>query len=74
MVQAVGPWGEQIGLSFWAGARGSGILLGLPFPWVWRVGLRAFFFKPYQLLSILYTLDQSPKKYGNEYGHGNKTR
>ena len=32
MVQAVGPWGEQIGLSFWDVARGSGILLGLPFP------------------------------------------
>ena len=46
MVQAVGPWDEQIGLSFWAGAKGSGILLGLPFPWAWRVGLRAYFSNP----------------------------
>ena len=35
MVLTVGPWGEQIRLSFWAGARGSGILLTLPFPWAW---------------------------------------
>ena len=49
MVQAVGPWGEQTGLPFWVGARGSGISLGLPFPPAWRVGLCALFFKPYQL-------------------------
>ena len=42
----VGLWGEQIRLSFWAGAKGSGISLGLPFPWAWRVGLRAYFLNP----------------------------
>ena len=46
MVQSVGPWGEQIGLLFWAGAKGSGILLGLHFPSAWRVCLRAYFLNP----------------------------
>ena len=32
IVHAVSPWGDQTGLPFWAGARGSGVLLGLPFP------------------------------------------
>ena len=53
MVQAVGPWGEQIGLSFRAGARGSGILLDLPFPWSWRMGLRAYFLNPINYLPAL---------------------
>ena len=46
VVHAVGPWGEQIGLSFWVGARGSGVSLGLSFPWAWRVGLHAYFLNP----------------------------
>ena len=46
IVHVVGPWGEQTGLPFWAGARGSGVSLGLPFPWAWRVGLRAYFLNP----------------------------
>ena len=46
MVQAFGPWGEQIGLSFWVCARGSGILLGLPSPWAWQVGLCAYVLNP----------------------------
>ena len=43
IVHAIGPWGEQTGLPFWAGARGPGVSLGLSFPWAWRVGLRAYF-------------------------------
>ena len=43
IVHVVGPWGEQTGLPFWADARGSGVSLGLLFPWAWRVGLRAYF-------------------------------
>ena len=35
IVHVVGPWGEQTGLSFWAGARDSGVSLGLPFLWAW---------------------------------------
>ena len=46
IVHAVGPWGEQTGLPFWAGARGSSVSLGLPFPWAWRVGLCAYFLNP----------------------------
>ena len=46
IVHVVGPWGKQTGLPFWAGARGSGVLLGLPFPWAWGVGLRAYFLNP----------------------------
>ena len=33
IIHVVGPWGEQTGLPFWAGARGSCVSLGLPFPW-----------------------------------------
>ena len=43
IVRAIGPWGERTGLPFWVGARGLGVSLGLPFPWAWRVGLRAYF-------------------------------
>ena len=43
MVHAIGPWGDQTGLPSWPGARGSGVSLGLPFPWAWRVGLRDYF-------------------------------
>ena len=39
-------WGERTGLSFWAGARGLGVLLGSPLLWAWRVGLRAYFSNP----------------------------
>ena len=46
IVHAVGPWGEQIGLPFWVGAKGSSVSLGLHFPWAWRVGLRAYFSNP----------------------------
>ena len=46
IVHVVGPWGEQTGLPFWADARGFGVSLGLPFPWAWRVGLRAYFLNP----------------------------
>ena len=46
IVHVVGSWGEQTGLPFWAGAKGSSVLLGLPFPWAWRVGLRAYFLNP----------------------------
>ena len=46
IVHVVSPLGGQTGLPFWAGARGSGISLGLPFPWAWRVGLRAYFLNP----------------------------
>ena len=52
IVHVVGPWGEQAG--FWAGARGSGVSLDLPFPWAWRVGLHAYFFKPYQKQIIMF--------------------
>ena len=43
IVHAIGHWADQTGLPFWAGARGSGVLLGLSFPWAWRVGLHAYF-------------------------------
>ena len=46
IVHVVSPLSGQTGLPFWAGARGSGISLGLPFPWAWRVGLRAYFLNP----------------------------
>ena len=46
MIHVVGPWGEQTRLPFWVGGRGSGISLGLPFPWAWRVGLRFYFLNP----------------------------
>ena len=40
IIHAIGPWGEQTGLPFLVGARGSDVSLGLPFPWAWRVGLQ----------------------------------
>ena len=46
IVHAIGPWVERTGLPFWAGARGPGVSLGLPFPWAWRVGLHAYFLNP----------------------------
>ena len=46
IVHAIGPWDERTGLPFWAGTRDSGVSLGLPFPWAWRVGLRAYFLNP----------------------------
>ena len=39
-------WDERTGLSFWAGVRGLGVLLGLPLLWAWRVGLHAYFSNP----------------------------
>ena len=53
IVHAIGPWGERTGLPFWAGTRDSGVSLGLPFPWAWRVGLRAYFLNPISCLSAL---------------------
>ena len=44
MLSAFG--GERTGLSFWAGARGLGVSLGLPLIWAWRVGLRTYFSNP----------------------------
>ena len=41
-----GLWVERAGPSFWAGARGLDVLLGVPFLWAWRVGLRAHFPNP----------------------------
>ena len=35
IVRAISPWGERTGLPFRAGARGSGVSLGLPFSWAW---------------------------------------
>ena len=46
IVHAVGPWGEQNGLPFWASVRGSEVSLGLPFPWAWKVDLRTYFLNP----------------------------
>ena len=30
ITHAIDLWGERIGLSFWAGAKGLGVLLGVP--------------------------------------------
>ena len=46
IVHAVGPWGEQTGLPFRADVKGSGVSLGLPFPWALRVSLRTYFLNP----------------------------
>ena len=46
IIHVVGLWGERIGLSFWADARGLGVSMGLPLLWAWRVGLRAYFSNP----------------------------
>ena len=48
-----GLWGERTGLSFWAGAKSLGVLLGLPFLWFWRVCLRSYFSNPISFLNIL---------------------
>ena len=42
-------WDKRTGLSFWISAKDLGVSLDWPLPWAWRVGLRALFFKPYQL-------------------------
>ena len=34
-VRTTGSWGEQTGLPFWAGARGPGVSMSLPFSWAW---------------------------------------
>ena len=46
IIHVTGPCGERIGLPFWAGARGLGVSLGLPFLWAWRVGMSAYFSNP----------------------------
>ena len=46
IIHVIGLWGERTGLSFWAGARGLGVLLGLSLLWAWRVNLRAYFSNP----------------------------
>ena len=46
IVHAIDHWGERTGLPFWASAMRSGVSLGLPFPWAWRVGLRTYFLNP----------------------------
>ena len=43
IICVIGLWGERTGLSFWAGARGLSVSLGLPLLWAWGVGLRAYF-------------------------------
>ena len=48
-VRAIGPWGERTGLSFWAGARGPGVSMSLPFSLGLVNGPARLFFKPYQL-------------------------
>ena len=53
IIHVVGPWGEQTRLPFWTGARGSGVSLGLPFLWAWRVGLHAYFSNPISFPSAL---------------------
>ena len=53
IVHVVGPWGEQTRLPFWAGARVSGVSLGLPFPWARRVGMRTYFLNPISCLPAL---------------------
>ena len=51
IIHVVGLWGERIGLSFWADAKGLGVSMGLPLLWAWRGGPMRLFFKPYQLPS-----------------------
>ena len=46
IIHVISLWGERTGLSFWVGARGLGVSLGLPLLWDWRVGLRAYFSNP----------------------------
>ena len=48
IIHVIDLWGERTGLLFWAGARGSGVSLGLPLPWAWLVRLRTYF----QTLSV----------------------
>ena len=33
IIHVIGLWGEQTGLSFWVGARGLDVSLGLPLLW-----------------------------------------
>ena len=49
IIHVIGLWGKRTGLSFWAGARGLGVSLGLLLLWAWRVGLRAYFSNPISL-------------------------
>ena len=46
ITRVIGRWDEWTGLSFWAGARGLGVSLGLPLIWAWQVGLSAHFSNP----------------------------
>ena len=46
ITHVIGRWDERTELSFWAGARGLGVSLGLPLIWAWQVGLSAHFSNP----------------------------
>ena len=56
IIHAIGLWGEQIGPSFWAGARGMSVLLGTPLLWAWRVGLQPYFSNPINEKLLMLTL------------------
>ena len=53
IIHVIDLWGEQTGLSFWAGARGLGVSLSLPLLWAWRVGLCAYFSNPIRTHKVL---------------------
>ena len=42
----IGLWGERTRLSFWAGAWGLGVSLGLPLPWALTSGPSRLFSNP----------------------------
>ena len=47
-VRAIGPWGERIGLPFWADVRGPGVSMSLLTIFLGLVsGSARLFFKPY---------------------------